>query len=505
MYKILSLENTSDIERLMSVEVALENTQAAYQKELQKIAGKVNVQGFRKGKTPVSVVKKMYGQEAEGRAVYDLVNETFQQIIQEKKLPVVEGVTLEETVFSEEAPLKYTLRFEVYPDIQLKDFAKLSVEKPLVSINDTVINKVIEDLLIESAPKEELVAEAALQPGDEAIISVECKDSEGKTVEDYQRSQSRIVVSGENAMDAFLEPMVRKMKVGEVSIESLEIKEKDAPHYGQTFSFIVTVLNATRRQKQVLDEKFVAYYGVSTVADFKALIKKQLGYYRSFGIESIVRDNALKALISANPFSIPSRVFDKAFLSAMTQRLQSFGFPKDQAENFAKNLMAKKEKDSIEDMLFGNLATEVRGHIEANWVSEALFKALKTELDKDEALVELEKMANIFKMPENLKADYQKDPKKFTGINQTFQLSQALDTVLESAQITEKPVDFDAFFALYQKARASGQSIAAEIIAYFSPEKLPDVNHAPEEEHSHADEHEHHHHHEHGEHCNHEH
>ena len=135
----VSVENTSTLERRMTVNVPSEKVMAEVDKRLKKTASQAKIPGFRPGKVPMSVIRQRYEGSAKQEALGEIIQQTFYEAVSEQKLnpagmPTVEPKELKENGF------EYVATFEVLPEFTIGEFDTAEVEKLNAEVLDRYSN-----------------------------------------------------------------------------------------------------------------------------------------------------------------------------------------------------------------------------------------------------------------------------------------------------------------------------------------------------------------------------
>ena len=169
------------------VKVEAEKFDAALKKAYNKNKMHFNVQGFRKGKVPMAMVKKFYGVEVlYDDAVNYLVQETYPQIIDENNIKPVDYPKINIVEIGEGKDLNYTAEVTVYPEVELGQYKGLEVEKKEYEVKDEEIEERLKSMQEKNA-RIETKEDGTVEKGDIAVIDfkgfvdgVEFEGGEGK-------------------------------------------------------------------------------------------------------------------------------------------------------------------------------------------------------------------------------------------------------------------------------------------------------------------------------------
>src|SRR6185436_8186664 len=170
------------------------------------------VPGFRPGKVPASVVRTRFSKEIQEEVVQRVLGESFRNVVREKGLEPVGDPQLEHLdPFIEGAPMKFKARFEVKPQIELRDYRGLEIDDPKIEITDTDVDAMIERLR-DQASIYRIEGERGLEDGDFAVIDI---TSNGEDVE--PKTDSGHFKLGEDTPLPELHEALRGKKTGETA------------------------------------------------------------------------------------------------------------------------------------------------------------------------------------------------------------------------------------------------------------------------------------------------
>ncbi len=147
----VSVENTSAIERVLTISVPAARIEDKVSSEVAKTAKTARIDGFRKGKVPISIVKKRYGQGIRLDTIEQIMRDAYVEAVQKQDLqpagmPVIEPKSMEEG-----ADLEFIAKVEVYPVIELSDAFKIKAERIISEVTDADVDMMLETLRKQNA------------------------------------------------------------------------------------------------------------------------------------------------------------------------------------------------------------------------------------------------------------------------------------------------------------------------------------------------------------------
>jgi trigger factor len=142
----VSVENTSALERRMTIGVPAERFETEVNKRLQQTARRAKIPGFRPGKVPMSVIRQRFEDSARQEALGDLIQATFYEAVVEQKLKPAGTPSVEPKVFEKGQDVEYVATFEVFPEFELAGFESISVERLQAEVSDADLENMLEIL-----------------------------------------------------------------------------------------------------------------------------------------------------------------------------------------------------------------------------------------------------------------------------------------------------------------------------------------------------------------------
>lgn len=155
----------------LKITLPAEEVNKGFKKAVAKIAGQVNIPGFRKGKAPRNIIEMHYGKEAVKQEAFELVaNQCYTEALEQEKLIPVSDPKVEDSVFEENKDMELTIKVTLKPEVKLGDYKELHVEKEAVEVTDEAVEEQVQGLRSRHAKMVEAEEGAVIEKGDFAII-----------------------------------------------------------------------------------------------------------------------------------------------------------------------------------------------------------------------------------------------------------------------------------------------------------------------------------------------
>ena len=427
----MSLTKTESIEKNrfeLQFSVDKATFDAAVTKVYNKKAKSINVPGFRKGKAPRSIVEKMYGVGIFYEdAINDLIPGAYEEAIKEAALEVV-GQPEFDVVSLDDNGLVLSAKVYVKPEVEIKDYAGIEVEKTVVAVTDEDVEKEIE-LVRERNSREIDVTDRAAEMGDTAVIDFEgfC---DGVAFEGGKGTDYALKLGSGSFIPGFEEQVAGHSIDEEFDVNVTFPTEYHAADLaGKEAVFKVKIHAITKVELPTLDDDFAKDVSeFDTFDEYKTDIKAKIEKRREAEADRAVEDKLMEALIEKLEADIPEPMFveeTENFVRDYDSRLRMQGL--DLATYFKYTGL---DLDSLRAQMRPQAERQVKGRLALEKIA-ALEGIEATEEDIE---TEFKGIAEAY----NIEVAQVKASISAEAIAADMKVKKALDLVKEKANVTTK-------------------------------------------------------------------
>lgn len=392
----MSLKATNNVETNkyeLEIEISAEDFEAAIEKAYLKARKNIAMPGFRKGKAPRKLIEKEYGEQV---FFEDAVNLLYAPVVngavEESGLELVTRPEVEVTEISKENGVKLKATCITKPEVEVKDYKGIEVEKVVNPVTDEDINKQL-DALREKNVTVETVDDRAAENGDDVVIDFEgFKDDvafEGGKAEDFTLSLG----SGQ-----FI-PGFEDQIVGHNAGEDFDINVTFPDEYqvkelaGAPAVFKIKLKSISKKVMPELDDDMVKdSTEFDTVDEYKADVKKKLGEANEKHADSEVEAKIFDKVIENMTAEIPQVMFDNRvneMISELEQRLAPQGISLDLYMQYTGQTIDTVKKAYAE---------QAEKQVKLRLALEKIAKLENIEVTEDELKAEFDKLAEAYKL-----------------------------------------------------------------------------------------------------------
>jgi trigger factor len=425
----VSVEAKEGLERRLTITVPADGIDSAVKSRLQQLAKTQRINGFRPGKVPVSVIKKRYGTAVRQEVAGEVMQQNFYQAIVQEKLTPAGMPAFEMKTDKDGEDLEFVASFEVYPEFEVQNLDAIKVEKTVVDINDEDIDTMMETLRKQHGKwvETEEAAEAESRVTVDFVGTVDGEEFEGGKSEDFvlEMGKSRMI-------PGFEDPIVGQKAGAEVVSDVTFPEEYHAEALkGKDASFKITVKKVENQELPEIDEEFAKLFGIEdgSVEDLRAEVTKNMQRELSQTLKAQLKEQAIAGLLENNPVDLPEALV-KQEIDALRQQAQ---------QRFGGNVDASQMPELPDDLFAENAKRRVSVGLILGEVIKS--KELKADSAKVDELIETN--ASAYEDPQEV-IDYYKGNQELMQQMQNLALEeQAIDIILEEAQVTEVAKKFD--------------------------------------------------------------
>ncbi len=435
----VSVTATGGLERRLEVAVPATEVASEVEQRLKRISRTARLKGFRPGKAPITVVRKQFGEQVHAEVVSDLMRSSFAQALTQEKLTPAGGPRIEPITVAPGTELKYAAIFEVVPEIKVKPFEGVALERPAAEVTEQDIDAMIESMR-RQRPKFTAVARPA-QDTDRVTIDFDGRIDD-KPFEGGEGRDVTVIIGARQALPE-LEAGVKGASVGENRTVSLSFPA-DGPNKsiaGKAAQLDVTIKQVEEQSLPEVDDEFCRAYGVEE-GGIEALRKEvRQSMERELGdvIRNRVRGQVMDALYRENPFEVP-----RALVDEQVQRMQL---------DAARRIGAKDASQVPARELF---VDQARRRAALGLLMGQIVQAEGIKVDRERVQTRLNDLVAQYPNPDEARQAYLQNADAMRQVESVVLEDQVVDWIVDRARVTDKPMTFKELTGFGQNADPPG-------------------------------------------------
>jgi trigger factor len=359
---------------------------------------KVKMPGFRQGKVPVDVVKKVYKQALNEEVIQQAVSKLAFARIEKDKIAVASEPYVEKINHEEGKDFQADIAVETLPDILLPDLATLQVKIPAADLKGEAFDETKQiDQILEANKRSQPVKDRAIAENDLVLLLVQSTDTGGKRK--WPRQEIYFMMNKEK--EAEISGLHDEL-LGKKSDEKFTIQRSyatDAPKKawaGKNIEHQVEIKAIFELIKPELDETFLKSLGMKNAEDFKRKLKEEYEHRQEHQKDEKVMDGIYEKLLETCPFPVPRSLQEQEVARRLSQNRQPLHF-KDEGE-----------KAKFKEMIFSQAEKSVR----LSLILEQVHQQNQLEVTSQDMEKEYAHLAQHHSLPEKEIRKYYSEEKK---------------------------------------------------------------------------------------------
>jgi len=301
------------LKREFKIVVAASDLDARLNGVLEEFRSTANIKGFRPGKAPLSLLKRMHGERARGQVVSETMQETSAKLFEEKALRPALRPEVDMGEYEAGKDLEYTLKVEILPEIDVDAFKAPKLERWVAEVSDSDIKKALENIAGQQKSFKKAAKTAKSVDGDAVLIDylgrVDGEAFDGGAAEGHQ-----LVLGSGSFIPGFEEQLVG-VKAGDEKKVTVTFPEQyhSADLAGKEAVFAVTVQEVRKPSEAKVDDELAKNLGLEDLAALKDALKEQIDADNGNLTRAHMKRALLDALADAYDFDVPVGMVDLEF------------------------------------------------------------------------------------------------------------------------------------------------------------------------------------------------
>lgn len=428
----VTLENEKENVVKLNITIPAKDAADAYNNAVRKISQYVNIDGFRKGKAPRSVVERHVGTERiKQEAIENLMPKAINQAVADNKLDLVAQPYITSYNFNVGEDLTVTAKAELRPEVTLGQYKGLKLEVKDSPVAEDAMQKSIDNLLNQYATQETVI-DRATKDTDIAVIDFEgfCN---GEKIQGGDAKNYPLDLAHSNFIPGFAEQLVGKNLNDEFEIKvNFPENYHDEKLKSQPATFKIKINEIKEKKLPELNDEFAQKVGpFKTVDDLKADIQKYLDSQRERTNKQNSENEVFKAVIDASKVDIPETMIEREVASLKEEYKQRLA-----AQGITWETLVKSQG---EDELTKNLHEDAKTRIKNSLVIDKIAKDENIKLESKDIEAKFAQLGAAYGMkPQDLIKQLGKNPEVLTSISQQALNDKVRDFLIQNNTVEIK-------------------------------------------------------------------
>jgi len=427
------VEDMSGCQKKLIFEVPPEEVDKEVDTYCRKLAKEVDVRGFRKGKAPASVIKRLFKQQVLGEVASKIVTSAFEGAIKEHSLTPMGEPEIDTPPLEEGKSFPFTITLDVKPEIDVKDYRGILPDMPPLELREEEVEKALEELQKVHAQIKDLEEERPAANGDVVMVDYDGLLDGNPLAEDRKKDVYIEIGTGSYKKDveeALVGARIGETREVEVEYPANHINKQMA---GRKVVYRFRVKKIMKKELPLLDDEFAKDVGPFDSLDaLKARVREQILQEKKIRSRKTQREQVLETILARNPLEAPRSLVKERLGQMMLDARTHF---------LSRGLLLEKESEDSQK-LETELETLAERDVKKHLLLDAIARKESITVSDAEAEDQLRAYAQQNEQSlEKVRADLQQQEDGLERFKHNMLLEKTLDFILPPATIMEGGIE----------------------------------------------------------------
>jgi trigger factor len=317
--KTVETENEG-LKRAFMLTIPAADIEARVDQEVKRIAPQIRMPGFRPGKVPANLIRKMHGDSIRGDALQGAVQDGVQQLLSEQRIrPALQPQVELDQGYAPGKDAEVRVSLEALPDVPAPAIEGLVLERLTVEPDEVAVEAQIKQLASQSKRWEDAAKKHAAATGDLVVMDF-AGEADGVAFEGGKGEDMSVELGSGQLIPGFEDQLVGAKAGDKRQVKVTFPKDYQAENLqGKEASFAVTVKAVKTAGETSLDDEFAKSLGLNDLDQLKGLIRDQQVQELNGLTRTHMKRQLLDQLASRHDFAVPPSMVDAEYENILAQ------------------------------------------------------------------------------------------------------------------------------------------------------------------------------------------
>ena len=375
-----TVTDSQGLKRKLELVIPVEEVRESFSRKYEQIQKKAKLPGFRRGKIPLDMLKKNYGDVAWKEALEDLFQKFYPQALKKNQIHSAGSPVLLDIKLKDDQPCTLKLELEVHPEVKEPHYLKLKIKKQNMDISDGDCEEALSRLRQFHADLKDYSDKRSIQKGDLVSTDLACF-FKGQPFKDLTSADYAFNVGDDFLAPGFDSHLIGLTVHGEKEFDFTFDKTHPNPVVaGKSFSFKVKIKKIQQKILPELNDEFAKKFKMKDLSDLKQKIREDLIQEKQKMAGQLMESEITEKLIQANPLPLPESLVkerQKELTERERDRLSKQNLPSEQLEKLLKERQGDFEKVSRRELHLTYLMRKLVADLKITPSEEDIEKSIK--------------------------------------------------------------------------------------------------------------------------------
>ena len=417
----VTISDFEQYEKIIEINVPVDDLKPKFDEAYNKYKKTIQLDGFRKGRVPIALIKKSFGLKIETEVAEKVMTEYLQQAVKDNNIKIHDVSKLESFDYNRENGLTFKTIIKIEPDVELTKYKKLDVEREIYKTTDDDLKEALENMREQHATMINVDDEA--KEGHYIVADLQKTDAAGHPLIGEKYENRYIKIGGNNGNDHFTDQLIG-VKAGEVQrVTFTEINPETGEDKVEYFSCHVKEV----KQKDLpdLNDEFAKDLGdYKDLETLKESLRNELEKQIKVSNKQNLYNNLTDALVKSNHVDLPEFMIE------------------DTLDAFVENTKKNSKKKFDEQELRNKYRTDAIWSLKWMLLKDKIAEIENISVEDSDIEKHIEEQAEEAGMSaERIRRDYKNNERREQIMREILD-EKILQFLLKHAKVTEKIVTY---------------------------------------------------------------
>ncbi|MCX7123888.1 MAG: trigger factor [Gammaproteobacteria bacterium] len=420
------LEESTGIKRVLRVTVPQSEIDKGVKEQLNVVAQRANLPGFRPGKAPRQVIEKQFSDSIRNDVISKAIEQAYSNAIVEHQLKPAGMPKINVDEASIKKDLSFKIELEVFPEFEVKGLPEIEIIRTTAKIDQASKKTMMENLqkqhinwgVIDREAKNEdrLVIDFKGFKGEEAFKGGDAKDF-------------KLILGTKMMIPGFEDALIGKKKGDEFDMDISFPKDYHVEELaGQPVVFKVKVKKVEAPALPELNDEFAKLFQIESLKLLEDEVNMNMERELEFALKNKLKTQVIDGLLKHNEIELPSALVDE------------------EAQRLAEAAIAKMKswgQQNVGTPPLSLFTDEAKKRVALGLIMSQIITQYDLKVDQDMVSETIQKMASVYESPEEVVKMFRQNKARLSEIEQVTLEEQVVNKVIEMAKIVEEEKTFE--------------------------------------------------------------
>jgi trigger factor len=375
----VNLQDTGPCKKKVEIEVPEKKIKEKLDQQFRQIAKDTVIPGFRKGRAPMRLVIKRYGENVNEQVKLQILAESSEDALKQIDIKPLSDpdIDYKNIELPDSGPLRYDFEVEVTPEFELPELEGIEIEKPKIEISDQQIDDAVQEMRKRAGiwtPKD-----GPVEKGDQVVADASVTEQDGPEVQKEDNieifARERGFVGPIPVQD--LDKLLEGAKSGDEKSKKVEVPETfyNEEYRGKTYDVQIKIKEVKSLEPAELNEEFFQRFGVNDENELRESIEDMRHQHMEREAKTAMSGQIYEYLLEETDFDLPADVVADQSMKIMQRQYTNMlmqGTPKEQIQEQMEQLRASSQEQAVEQLKLFFIMNKIADKFEINVTEEEI-------------------------------------------------------------------------------------------------------------------------------------